>query len=307
MSLRELARKRGIDLPETRPVKRTTTIAFALDAGYLEPFKVMIMSMIKSGTMLDCPISIYSDDDKVFLDPVIKDLVDKPRLIEGDLREKLYALARDNVKRPERSGWNRGTFLKWAVFEEQGTEQLLFLDVDMLCLKPLEPLLDTQAGETFLCCPQFQASIRKDDDRIRRSSEIFSTLEEMLEGRYRGAHKQRVNSGMMLLRGRFISSDFGKEIISFARERMALHEQGHLSDYFRNSAERVMLPVSFNFQEGFLDRLSPDQIEEVVRRISILHFAGRVKPWTHKPSVNDRSSLSIWHHYRAAASAVGIV
>ena len=124
MSLAKIE-KLGVPIPNIGRETERTALAFALDSAYLMPFKAMVFSMARTGTMLDSPLYVLSDDPSLFDDGVVKLVADKVVLIEGELRDHLYNLAAHNVGRPERATWNRGTCLKWAVFDDYDVEQVL--------------------------------------------------------------------------------------------------------------------------------------------------------------------------------------
>jgi hypothetical protein len=221
-------------LPVT-PSTADVGICFAFDTGYLLPFKVMIYSMARAGTLLDLPITIYSDDPAVFEDPVVKAAVDRPRLIEGSRRDILYGLARDTVERPARAGWNKGTFLKWAVFEPTDLQAMLFLDVDMLCLGPLEEFLTIEGGD-LLGSPQFQPTLLKGPAGPRPMGAVLANLDKMLSGAFKATTIGTVNlnSGVMLVRKPLLSEEFFSEIKQYAEKEKKINEQRHLTDFFKS-------------------------------------------------------------------------
>jgi lipopolysaccharide biosynthesis glycosyltransferase len=297
MSLRKLTSLFDFEIKDQKPLRNLVTLAFALNYSYLEPFKVMLTSMVKSSTALDCPISVYSYDERVLCDPVVQLVANKVSLVKGAKKALLYDLAENHVKRKNRDAWNKETFLKWAVFEEHETNQVLFLDVDMLVIRDIEGLLNTQNKCRFLCCPQF-GSIKEKNDVPVPINEQYDVLAKMLDGAYTDRHTWRVNSGMMLLRGDILSRAFFDEIVDFARCGLTLHEQGHLSNYFRHREDIFMLPVTWNFQESFLSELTESQRNSLVSQVNILHYAGKSKPWVVNLKPDSRPTALLWHAYR---------
>lgn len=280
-------------------------ICFAFDRGYLLPFKVMVYSMARTGTLLDLPVTVYSDDPAVFEDPVVKVVVDRARLIEGDRRDVLYGLARDTVERPARASWNKGTFLKWAVFEPSEFGAMLFLDVDMLCLGPLEPLLDLGEGD-LLGSPQFQPTLVKGPAGPRPKEHVFANLTKMIGGNFRATTIGTVNlnSGVMLVRKPLLSDAFFKEIKAFAEAETKINEQRHITDFFKASKTFRMNLVSsrWNFHENYLRFVDDVEMFGFLREINILHYAGRTKPWVPSDSAK-RLARSLWSTYYQAAAA----
>lgn len=297
MTLRNLAEACGFSgrHSERESCDDAVVLAFALDSNYLECMKVMFASMIENGAFYDAEIVIYTDDDRMALDPVVKLAANRLVVISGEKKNKIYSLAKDNVKRPERADWNKGTFLKWCVFEEQKAENLIFLDVDMLVLSPFDEILSYDIGKSIITVPQFQKELK--DGRL------FESLKTMLDGKFDGRHVSRINSGVMLVRSEYLSESFFDQVTDFATSRLDLHEQGHLSAYFKNKKNKIsMCSVKYNFQESFLHSLEREEQEEIVPQIKILHYAGGQKPWKVSP---DRAkkipTLSIWHDYREKA------
>ncbi len=295
MTIGHLAHAGLMDVPRTgSELGSSTTLAFAIDAEYLLPFRVMIASMARLGTLSECPIALYTLDERIKNDPFVSLVVDHFRLIDGPVRETLMSMATHNVQRAERATWNRGTFLKWAVFEEQETEDLLFLDVDMLALQAIEPLLGLALDVPFVCCPQFQRREILEETDFRDKA-VAHALRALLEGQFTGGHARRVNSGMMLVRQPLLRKAFFDELVTFVGEKVDLHEQGHLSSYFKqNSGMRCMVSSKYNFQENYLGNLDAAETQALLDEVAILHFAGTQKPWQTEAEPNRRTAWSLW-------------
>ena len=286
-----------------------TAIFFAFDSSYLTPFKVMLLSMAQSGALTRNPIIVCSDDPAVFEDPIVKLVVDRPVLLEGQLRDTLYHLAEHSVHRPERASWNRGTFLKWAAFDDYGFDYILFLDVDMLALKPLADLAKFRSGADLLACPQFKPTLygRKGEGRLPLKT-IERNLGWMISGEFHRVHHSRMNSGMMLLSRKTAHPDFRDKIIAFAANRTELHEQAHLNAFFAEnpSWKLKMAPSIYNFQERYLGEVDPCLGLAMLSQIAILHYAGR-KPWQSKLERSSRLSTLLWWNLRHAADKAGLL
>ncbi|CAM4334577.1 hypothetical protein BOTU111921_24145 [Bordetella tumbae] len=283
----------GHDIGEysNKAADEKVTLAFALDSNYLECMKVMLFSMLRSRAFIHSPISLYTDDPTVFDHEVVKNFIDKVVLIDGHKKETLYELAKNNVRRPERAQWNRGTFLKWAVFEEQDTEELLFLDADMLVLQNLHEISKIREDKSLITMPQFQEELKEGDS--------LNKLKELIAGQYDGRHRNRINSGVMYIRKNLLADKFFEEVTKFAASRIDLHEQGHLSAYFQeNKGLLYMAPAIYNFQEQFVRRLKPLDKQEIMPYIKILHYAGQTKPWKigeEKSATHE--STRLWYEY----------
>ncbi|MDR4305964.1 hypothetical protein IHQ68_04910 [Chelatococcus sambhunathii] len=289
---------------------RSTALAFAFDADYLAPFKVMLYSMARCGTLLDCPIYVYSDDPSVFDDAFVRRVADVRRLVDGQDLEELADIAERHIKRPERAKWNRGTCLKWAVFDDAPVDQILFLDVDMLCLRPLEGLLTLHPSAELVFCPQFQRSAMPAEDTPGAKAAARARLTDMLG--LRGEVSRRVNSGVMLVRKPLLSRGLRSRLIAFAKGREDINEQSHLTNFFRTNRDRsrfvtAVASSAYNFQENYLDAVDPIDALALLRRIRILHYAGSQKPWRAKITKKDRISFQLWRQFQSSAIDTGFI
>jgi lipopolysaccharide biosynthesis glycosyltransferase len=286
-----------------------TAIFFAFDSGYLEPFKVMLFSMVKAGALARNPIIICSDDPAVFEDPIVQLVVDRPVLLKGRLRETLYYLAEHRVHRPERARWNKGTFLKWAVFDNYGFDSILFLDVDMVVLKPLADLATHRSSADLLACPQFNTSLYRLRGKGRLPPHaVERNLGWMISGEFAKVQHRRMNSGMMLLSRTTADPHFREELVDFASNRTELHEQAHLTAFFAEnpSWKLKLLPSIYNFQERYLGQVDPCRGLEMLSQIAILHYAGS-KPWQSELTPPSRVSTLLWWNLKQAAGEAGLL
>lgn len=298
--LREGASPRG-------DARRKTAIAFALDRDYLEPFRVMVYSMVRAHTMLDAPVYVYSDDPAVFDDEIVTRIADRTILIEGkDLRE-LEEVAEHHIRRAERAKWNRGTCLKWAVFDEAPVDQILFLDVDMLVLRPLEGFLSLHPRSALVCCEQFQRQQLAGEDERLPKDEVARRLELLIDRE--SPHGGRINSGVMLVRKPLLNRTARAAIIAFARTRTDVNEQGILTYFFRRdplgkALRMAMSSSAYNFQENYFDLIDELDALRLMRRIRVLHYAGSQKPWEVRESKLGRLTLQLWFRYRLLAGEI---
>lgn len=300
MTIRALAETGRLGAPDegavpAPPGGADTTLAFSFDYGYLQYFKVMLRSMYDSGSYIDAPITLYSDDPQVLGDDFVQACVDRAVPIEGEKKRILHALAQNSVERPERAAWNRGTFLKWMVFEPHDTPKLLFLDVDMLCLDDLSEIERDWGGKPFACVPQFQRDVKFGPERKHRAPEIEANLTRLIDGDFWGGHAVRVNSGVMLLSGEVLDDAFFKEITGYAARHVEINEQSHFSKYFTTEPRlREFLSARYNFQESFVADLRPRTQNSLLERVAVLHYAGGVKPWSDREGAH-RHAMQPWH------------
>jgi lipopolysaccharide biosynthesis glycosyltransferase len=300
----------GVETP-TRLAPRSSTsntaLAFAFDSGYLEPFRVMVYSMARAGTMLDSPIFVFSDDPAVFEDPVVALIADKIIPVDGELKDDLYFIAEHHVGRPERADWNRGTCLKWAVFAECDVDQLLFLDVDMLCLDAIDGLLDLHPDVHLVGAPQFPKSLRYDGKEAAEARLVLERLNGMISEQAK-PFRGRLNSGVMLVRKPLLSAGFRERLLTYARTGIHVNEQSILTSFFREprvaSQYKLRLVSSaYNFHESYLGFIDPVDAFRLVDQIRILHYPGSPKPWRSAVTEDSRPSTLVWRTYRRSAAA----
>ncbi|MDL5534481.1 hypothetical protein QSV04_10700, partial [Bifidobacterium longum] len=204
MSIRTLI-SQGLIETDAAATSVNVTVAFAFDSTYLDLFKVAVSSLALSGNFIDAQLAVYTNDAEVFDDPIVRRCADKKVLLSGSRKQVLESLASSSVKRPDRKDWNRGTFLKWQVFEPQDTPVLVFLDVDMIFLRHFEKELLDAADRPLACCPQ----IIKKQFFAPDTSEIAygharALLNHALQGIYQGRLQSNVNSGVMAVSGELL-------------------------------------------------------------------------------------------------------
>lgn len=304
MTLRHLAIRTPVRPADSRSASLArTALAFAFDSDYIIPFHILIYSMVRCGTLLDCPVHVFSNDPDVFKDPVVQSVTDEFRLIEGADLTELEDISENHIERPERAKWNRGTCLKWSIFDETSVDQILFLDVDMLCLRPLEGLLSFDPQSALVCCPQFQRAMASAGEGRASQIQVKSRLLELVFRR--SAFMGRINSGVMLARRPLLSRAFRETLIAFAKSGIEINEQSHLTRLFRDPRHRRSFPSamassSYNFQENYLDLVDRVDAMELMRRIRLLHYAGPQKPWRIKGAKRNRTTIRLWWQFKAA-------
>jgi lipopolysaccharide biosynthesis glycosyltransferase len=308
MTIRALVNKGYLELRDEAICPADVAVVFAFDSSYLVQFKVILASLAFSSNFVDAPIVIYTDDPIVASDPIVKIACDKVSLLSGEKRALLYRLAKDHVKREERSSWNRGTFLKWAVFEKHETPRVVFFDVDMIFLKKIDFQIVNCSTAPFNAVPQFQNMLYKNttSNAFLPSEEVFDNLNNAIMGKFKGRMLHRINSGLMYLQGDMLSNSFFETITMYAETLgRTINEQSIFSEYFKQHRSKVaFIPAAFNFQESYIHRASQEDRAKILSKIGILHFAGQNKPWNILPLIDkDGATLTkaLWHWHRTFA------
>ncbi|MFN4128391.1 MAG: glycosyltransferase [Paracoccaceae bacterium] len=302
MTIRSLVTA-GLLEGEAKTTSEQVTVAFALDSAYLPLFKVALASLANSGNFLDAPLAIYTNDAVVLSDPIVRRCADKMVLLDGKKKSVLESLAQENVRRAARGDWNRGTFLKWQVFEKQETDKLVFLDVDMIFLRAFEEELLNASDRPMSCCPQVikKQFLDEETDQIdhKKAQEILTSA---VEGHYWDRLLTNVNSGVMVVSGDLLSDEFFDDLTATAASRVELNEQLHITRYFQSNPDQLrMLPYGFNFQAEYLSVFDEKKERDVLADVGVLHFAGQNKPWKRKPKLNSSFGFALWHWHRSLA------
>ena len=288
--------------PSTQPAAAapSTALAFAFDAGYRLPFKVMLASLAKAGTLTDLPIFVYSTDRTLLDDPFVRAATDRFFLVTGGFAEELERLAVERVRRPERADWNRGTFLKWAVFQPAGVDQVLFLDADMIALGPVEPLLVRAPDAQLVGGPQFPRSLARDDTGPVPAAILADRLEGLVTGT--APLPGRLNSGVMVVRRPLLEDDVRRALVDHAARKILVNEQSHLTSFFaRRPGSLALIESAWNFHESYLKRLPQPAADGILAHVRILHYPGAQKPWLDLDRPARRRSMALWRETAAWA------
>ncbi len=307
MTIRALLDKGLLPFEPRASRSHEVSIMFAFDWAYLHLFKTAIASLAYSSNFLDSPLVVYTDDRRVLEDKLVQLCADKLVLLEGAKKALLHTLAENHVKRPERAEWNKGTFLKWMIFEQQPTDMALFLDVDMIFNEKFDDMLMQVCDRPFNAVPQFKPHLyKRSDDTLLDKSTCFKNFSKALDAHYTGAMLTNINSGLIFLRKEMLSDDFFREITDFAvAQGKSVNEQVKFTEYFKRYPRKLrLLSCSYNFQELFLQRVSNDDARALLKRIHVLHFAGGGKPWTKLPDIakdSTRLTQGLWHWHRTLA------
>lgn len=276
--------------PQAAP---STALAFALDSGYRLAFKVMLASLARTGTLTGLPIHLHSNDPALLDDPYVRAATDRFFPLAGPLAEELERLAAERVRRPERGDWNRGTFLKWAVFQPVEVDQVLFLDADMIALAALEPLLVRAPSAHLVGAPQFPRSLARDESGPVPAAVLAERLAALVTG---GAPQPtRLNSGVMLVRRPLLDHDFRRDLVAHAMRVLCVNEQSHLTAYFaKHPGTLALVEPAWNFHESYLKRVPAPQAEHILAEVRILHYPGAQKPWLDPERPARRLSMALW-------------
>jgi lipopolysaccharide biosynthesis glycosyltransferase len=303
LSIERLANSGYVDLPrQTSSAAKphpSTALIFVFDSEFIKPFKVLLYSMAKLGTLVGLPIIVLTQDPAVAEDPVVKAAADDIRMLGQAEIEQFKVISGRRVPDRYKLDWiAKYTFLKWSIFDDFGYDQLLFIDADIICLNPVEDLLSSDLPGDMLGGPRFMETLLQDDAGNRLADDaIFRNLRRMIKGKFDASHT-RLNSGVMLLRKRLLTKDFRDELLRFAATRDYVNEQSYLTGFFADNKDYTLTLMSsrYNFGAGALADLPLMMELQVTKDIVFLHYPGPRKPWRMEPSLlGSRFSHVLWH------------
>ena len=276
-------------------MNRTINLACTLNQLYALPFTVMIASVVRTRRTAD-PIVFHVLDSGLTAD--MRELVE--RTFAGDgvsfgwirvTRAALTTLA-DCVQAHASPLFYQTLLLP----EVLPVDRVIYLDVDLLCLRPIDILWQTDLGGAPLGAVQDMAI------------PTVSSPQGIRNFRNLGLSPDRpyFNAGVMVIdlaewRARRLITQ-AIEYLCNAHARESMHAQDALNAIIR---DWTCLPLAWNVIAGVAGRpffqarhLDAAEYRAAVDDPAIVHFAGRFKPWlTRTGSRFD----SLFHHWRSFA------
>ncbi len=265
------ARQTGVDplssdtgsLPDCCLVVLTDTFYLPGTVRLLESFQR------HNGSLLPC--IALSDDLAALDDPILEKLCHRRELIDSDRYASLPIYKKSRSKRHAR------TFRKFEAFADYGFSRNLFIDSDILCLRPA-PLL-------FAPCEAPLQAARDTGFRPTRG--------------YRGSPEE-INSGVLVIDQPLQGNATVDQLLRLAHEQPGRSgydsgDQGILNKWIRQETIPLrLLPKNYNLiKKDYSDATHCDDC-------SLLHFAGR-KPWLPLTTTSEKQAplIELWHSQAA--------
>jgi lipopolysaccharide biosynthesis glycosyltransferase len=283
MSIRALYE--DVSVPSTTS---KAALAFVLNAAFLPGLFALLKSMYQHRTLIDLPVLIITEQPEMLNDPGIKKVCDRTRVISADeIGAFSHISSRKVIERLKLDWIPKYTYLKWLMFDDYGFEQLIFIDADIVCLNPIDELLDLKIADLY-GCPMFTNNLID----IGNDPEVTSENVIRFAKNPQPASK-RLNTGVLVVNKRLLSSDFREELIEFTAKGEYSVEQAALRTFLRESgrAFQIISPL-YNFRHSFLAHVMAKDRFSLLSQIKLFHFAGgRVKPWDkpHPKTFEDHS------------------
>lgn len=300
MSINSLDAHGLIRLNKHRSAPRSYTdhaLGFIFDREYLHAFKVLLYSLAATGSLIKSPVKILTQDPVVLQDEIVRIVADELLLISDEQISEFSTISAERIEQKHRLDWiPKYTFLKWMFFEKCDHDRLILIDVDTVCLRSLDTILDSERSFDMSACPVFHEHLYKQSGEILRPSHIFNNLRRMARGDYDEQQPMRVNTGFLDIRGKCLSKDFKHALLLLASKKAFPNEQSYITHFLSQRDDYTLnyLPSSFNFNANFLEHLPARYQIRLLSGVRLLHFPGTSKPW--KKPVNSKSKLShlIW-------------
>ncbi len=244
-------------------------ILVTLDKGYIHPLSVMLKSLIISNKNTDFDVYVMNTELEKQDFEYIKSFVPYKRLNIIDL--KVNNCLPDTAPVTDRYPVEMYYRIFAAKFLPETVEKILYLDPDLVVLKSLRPLYNTNMEENYFAAASHVGRVLTKVNNLRLSTEDGDPY---------------INSGVMLMNIKLLreQQDFTKvfDYIEKNKNLLILPDQDVISAVY---GDRIMEidPFVYNMTERLL--IHPDAIEKkidmawVAQNTAVIHFCGRNKPW----------------------------
>ena len=244
-------------------------ILVTLDKAYLKPLSVMLKSLLLADRHNNFDIYVMNTSLEKEDFSFIENQLGTSRAMLHDIK------ITDNILQdaPITDRYPKEMYYRIfaAKFLPETVDRVLYLDPDLIVLKPLDSLYSMDMGNSFFAAASHVGSLLTKVNNIRLNTEE--------DGPY-------INSGVMLLNIALLrkEQDFTAvfRYIEKYRNLLILPDQDVISAVY---SDRILPldPMVYNMTERTL--LMPESInkgitlEWVARNTAIIHFLGRNKPW----------------------------
>ncbi len=244
-------------------------ILVTLDSGYIKVLSVMLKSLLmadrKNYFTVYAMNSTLTEEDFEY----VKNYLHTDRLQIVDIKVDSSILTGAPVT--DRYPLEMYYRIFAAEFLPEYVDRVLYLDPDLVVMKPLDSLYNMDMGDNYFAAASHVGNILTKMNNIRLNTEDDSPY---------------INSGVMLMNIDLLrkEQDYKKvlEYIDRRRPLLVLPDQDVISAVYSGRIIEID-PLVYNMTDRLL--LHPDTIEKgvnlewVANNTAIIHFCGRNKPW----------------------------
>ncbi len=251
-------------------------ILCATDDNYVPHCGIMLTSLIENNRDTELHIYIFTggllECNKSKLKLISQDDFVKINIIEIDSQQLDISILANTIKEGDHVTISAYYRLLASLLLPRTLERVLYLDVDMIINTSLIELYNWDIENYALGVVV---------DENYHAKDIYERLNINKSNKY-------FNSGMLL-----INLDYWRkhnvvercfQCIEEYGKRLLYHDQDTLNIVLQD--EKTLLPLTWNFQTGFIWKamqFTPEEMDEILTTSlfpAILHYSGPAKPWT---------------------------
>ena len=257
-----------------------TGVLHVLDSKFLRPFKVLRFSLFEQQTLQNCPVIVISDDEAVVNDPFVNGVADSVEHVTREQIAVFSGIRGDRIAEKLATHFApKYTFLKLLMFKDRGFRRHLFIDADMLCLRPIEDELMSSPFDAK-AVREFGASVfpaRRDPRPDDWPAATYRYIEEHsvpIQTPVTG-----INSGLVVLEGEGMGDYIFDAAIKAANADSFPSEQALTTAMISaRGLSYLRLPIWYNARRRMFASLGDDFFDRVRDQIVLLHYTPG-KPW----------------------------
>ena len=244
-------------------------ILVTLDSGYIKVLSVMLKSLLMADRenhfMVYVMNSALTEADFDYVEKYLD--CDRLKLVDIKIDSSILAGAPVTDRYPLEMYYR----IFAAAFLPGDVDRVLYLDPDLVVLKPLDDLYNMDMGDNYFAAASHVGNILTRVNNIRLNTEEDAPY---------------INSGVMLMNIKLMRSqqdcDRVLDYISRHKSFLLLPDQDVISAVYSEKIVEID-PLVYNMTDRLL--LHPDTAERgvnmewVAQNTAIIHFCGRNKPW----------------------------
>ncbi len=258
-------------------------VVFLFDSAYLDAFRTLTHSIRRAIAADTHDIVVLSNDLAALEDALVRRIAHRRVLLS---REEIDGLRRINASKVDpdlrSEAFGKYTFLKFFTFKDLGYSHHIFLDVDMICLKPTFSFEELVLPYDFAAAPTMGSRFLHRDPELSPAVAAAQVRHRVHQLFHRRCDVTReFNSGVFFVRRPLLSDKSVSDLQAIGAARAASLEQ-QITHHFivtRPGLRFGSLPIGYNFVQGAAAAVGEAEFTVLRSRIVFLHFNSKVKPW----------------------------